>query len=97
MSLSLRPPIAWSFHGLDPQLDQTHSLRQPLFTDLQSLREKGIDFFVEIKGKRLQSHLATLEADVARREQPGSTLLADLASQTIALTLRSPITWDVHN
>jgi hypothetical protein len=95
MSLSLRPPIAWSFHGLDPQLEQTHSLRQPLSTNLQSLSE-GIDFIVEIKGKRPQSQLATLGTDVTRREQPGSTLLADLASQTIALVLRSPITWDVH-
>jgi hypothetical protein len=69
-------------------------LRQPLSTDL--LSEERIDFIVEIEGKRFQSQLAAFRTDVARREQSGSTLLTDLASQTIALVLRSPITWDLH-
>jgi hypothetical protein len=95
MPLPLRPPIAWSVHSLDPQLEQSHSLRQPLSTNLQSLSER-IDFIVKIESKGLQSQLAAFRTDVARWEQPGSTLLTDLASQTIALVLRSPITWDVH-
>jgi hypothetical protein len=55
MSLSLRPPIAWSFHGLDPQLDQIYNLGQPLSMDLWSLGEEGIDSIVEIRSERPQS------------------------------------------
>jgi hypothetical protein len=65
--------------------------------DLQSLIGERIELMVEIEGKRLQSQLTTFRTDVARREQAGSALFANLASQTIALVLRPPITWDVHN
>jgi hypothetical protein len=61
------------------------------------VNEERIDFIVEIGSKGRQGQIATFRTDVTRREQPGSTLLTDLASQTIALTLRSPITWDVHS